>query len=144
MTGSRVLVSLVWLIVIGAGGLSADAVAQSGSGDQPATLSLDELTALMEEDEAQDSITSMTPDELLDIAGLVLVLGIALVSFVTQQVWLKYGVFVLVIGYFGFAKSSLVSIVNIFAILEGNLLTEEDQWAKLRLVSEVAEDYWAN
>ena len=30
------------------------------------------------------------------------------------------------------------------SILEGNLLTEEDQWAKLRLVSEVAEDYWAN
>jgi 5-methyltetrahydropteroyltriglutamate--homocysteine methyltransferase len=30
------------------------------------------------------------------------------------------------------------------SILEGNLLTEEDQWAKLRLVAEVAEDYWAN
>ena len=28
------------------------------------------------------------------------------------------------------------------SILEGNLLTEEDQWAKLRLVSQVAEDYW--
>jgi len=123
MTVSRVLISLVWLIVLSAGGLSPDALAQSGPGDQPATLSLDELTALMEEDEVQDSITSMTPDELLDIAGLVLVLGIALVSFVTQQVWLKYGVFVLVIGYFGFAKSSLVSIVNIFAILEGNLPT---------------------
>jgi len=30
------------------------------------------------------------------------------------------------------------------SILEGNLLTEEDQWAKLRLVSEVAEDYWGS
>ena len=30
------------------------------------------------------------------------------------------------------------------SILEGNLLTEEDQWAKLRLVSQVAEDYWGS
>ncbi|MEE3255955.1 MAG: 5-methyltetrahydropteroyltriglutamate--homocysteine S-methyltransferase [Actinomycetota bacterium] len=30
------------------------------------------------------------------------------------------------------------------SILEGNLLTEEDQWTKLRLVSQVAQDYWGS
>lgn len=29
------------------------------------------------------------------------------------------------------------------SILEGNIITEAEQWAKLRLISEVAADYWA-
>ena len=87
---------------------------------QQPTLSLEELDALLEEEAAQESVASMTTAEIADIVGLALVLGFAVVSFVRKSVALKYVSFVVSVVYLGFVKSSLVSIVNIFAILEGN------------------------
>ena len=87
---------------------------------QQPTLSLEELDALLEEEEVQESVASLTTAEIADVVGLALLLGFAVVSFIRKSVALKYVTFVVSVVYLGFVKSSLVSIVNIFAILEGN------------------------
>lgn len=87
---------------------------------QQPTLSLEELDALLEEEVVQESVASMTAAEIADVVGLAVVLGFAVVSFVRKSVALKYVAFVVSVVYLGFVKSSLVSIVNIFAILQGN------------------------
>jgi polyferredoxin len=85
------------------------------------TLSLEDLDALLEEDEAEESVASLNSSEVADIIGIVVVLGFAFFSFARKIVALKYISFALSIAYLGFYKSNLVSIVNIFAILQGNL-----------------------
>ena len=102
---------------------AAPAWAQQPAGepgaDEPA-FSLEELDALLEEDEREESVASLNTGEIADIVGLVFVLAFALFSFMKKSVPLKYVSFALSIAYLGFYKSNLVSIVNIFAILEGN------------------------
>lgn len=85
------------------------------------TLSLEDLDALLEEDEIEESVASLNSSEVADIIGIVVVLGFAFFSFARKSVALKYISFAMSIAYLGFYKSNLVSIVNIFAILQGNL-----------------------
>ncbi|MEC9301416.1 MAG: hypothetical protein VYA90_00685, partial [Acidobacteriota bacterium] len=85
------------------------------------TLSLEDLDALLEEDEVEESVASLNSSEVADIIGIVVVLGFAFFSFARKSVALKYISFAMSIAYLGFYKSNLVSIVNIFAILQGNL-----------------------
>ena len=46
---------------------------------------------------------------------------LALVSFFRKSVWLKYVALAAAVGYMGFVKSRLVSIVDIFAVADWNL-----------------------
>ena len=108
-------------VVVGCLTVSAAwALQPSSSEDRQLTLSLEELDALLEEEEIEDSIASMTTAEIADVVGLSLVLAVAVFSFVRKSVALRYVAWIASIVYLGFVKSSLVSIVNIFAILEGN------------------------
>ncbi|HAK56714.1 MAG: 4Fe-4S binding protein [Vicinamibacterales bacterium] len=93
--------------------------APDGDADQP-EFSLEDLDALLEEDELKESVASLSAAEIGDIVGMALVLGFAVFSFTRKSVPLKYVSFAGSIAYLGFYKSNLVSIVNIFAILEGN------------------------
>lgn len=49
--------------------------------------------------------------------------ALALVSFFSKRVWLKYVTFVAAVGYMGFAKSYLISVVNVFALVQWDLPT---------------------
>ncbi|MDP6606310.1 MAG: 4Fe-4S binding protein [Dehalococcoidia bacterium] len=109
-------------------GLSAALIVPPASPAQPAPdagagqpeFSLEDLDALLEEDELEESVASLSGAEIGDIVGMALVLGFAVFSFMRKSVALKYVSFAASIAYLGFYKSNLVSIVNIFAILEGN------------------------
>jgi polyferredoxin len=59
--------------------------------------------------------------QALDLGLLAAFMALALVSFFRKSVTLKYVTFVAAIGYMGFAKSRLVSVVDLFAIADLSL-----------------------
>jgi hypothetical protein len=56
-----------------------------------------------------------------DLLWLTAFLTLALVSFKRKSVALKYLTLLVAVAYMGFAKSHLVSITNIFSVIDGNL-----------------------
>ncbi len=58
--------------------------------------------------------------QALDLVLLTLFFGLAIYSFKKKSVPLKFVTFAAAIGYMGFAKSYLVSITNIFSIVDWN------------------------
>jgi polyferredoxin len=58
--------------------------------------------------------------QYLDLALLAAFIVLAMVSFKRKSVPLKFVTFALAIGYMGFAKSYLISITNIFSVLDWN------------------------
>jgi NosR/NirI family transcriptional regulator, nitrous oxide reductase regulator len=56
-----------------------------------------------------------------DLVWLTAFLVFAFVSFHRKSRRLKYAVLVAAIGYMGFAKSQLISVTNIFSLMDGNL-----------------------
>lgn len=91
--------------------------------EEPAGFSLDELDeldALLEED-SEEAAVPLTRGEVADLGGLVLFLGFAVFSFITKSTRLKYVALVLSVAYLGFYKANLVSVVNIYSLVTGNL-----------------------
>lgn len=58
--------------------------------------------------------------QYLDLALLAAFIVLAMVSFRRKSAPLKFATFALAIGYMGFAKSYLISITNIFSVLDWN------------------------
>ena len=58
--------------------------------------------------------------QYLDLALLAAFLVLAFISFKRKSVPLKFATFAVAIGYMGFAKSYLISITNIFSVLDWN------------------------
>jgi NosR/NirI family nitrous oxide reductase transcriptional regulator len=95
------------------------------------TLSLDDLEALeglegldelLAEDEGAGGATPVVDRSLiLDLVGLAFVLAFAMFSFFRKSEPLKVVSFALSIGYLGFYKASLVSVVDIFGAMSGTL-----------------------
>ena len=56
-----------------------------------------------------------------DLVLLAAFLTIAIISFRRRSVPLKYATLVIAVGYMGFAKSHLISVTNIFSLIDGNL-----------------------
>jgi NosR/NirI family transcriptional regulator, nitrous oxide reductase regulator len=63
---------------------------------------------------------SILAPQYLDLALLVVFFTLALISFKRKSVPLKFVTFAFAIGYMGFAKSYLISITNIFSVLDWN------------------------
>ena len=72
------------------------------------------------EEAAVESWADILAPQYLDIALLAAFLALAMVSFTRKSVPLKLVTFALAIGYMGFAKSYLISITNIFGIVDWN------------------------
>lgn len=72
------------------------------------------------EEVAVETWADILAPQYLDIAVLAAFLVLALVSFKRKSVPLKLVTFAFAIGYMGFAKSYLISITNIFSILDWN------------------------
>lgn len=58
--------------------------------------------------------------QAVDLALLSLFLLLAFVSFRQKSVWLKYVTLVVSVAYMGFAKSYLISITNVFSVLDNS------------------------
>lgn len=78
--------------------------------------SLDDLDALLEKDDA--IISSFGAADALDLVALLAFLALALVSFFRKSRPLKLTTMVAAIGYMGFAKGNLVSMVHIFGLVQ--------------------------
>ena len=72
------------------------------------------------EDTPVETWADILGPQYLDIALLAAFLVLALVSFKRKSVPLKLVTFAFAIGYMGFAKSYLISITNIFSVLDWN------------------------
>jgi NosR/NirI family transcriptional regulator, nitrous oxide reductase regulator len=67
--------------------------------------------------------------QYLDLALLAAFLVLAMISFKRKSVALKFVTFAFAIGYMGFAKSYLISITNIFSVLDWNWPTVKENLA---------------
>ena len=131
-----------WIAVIALSGIFLldgvtlmSAAAQSVQpGPQP--LSLDDLAALdaLIAEETEGAVGSIDEGALLDVALLALVLGFAIVSFLKKSDTLKVVSLVLSVGYLGFAKASLVSVVDVFGALRWSLPAFQDGQAYYLLI----------
>lgn len=73
------------------------------------------------EEEAAETWMDILGPQAWDLAWLTLFLVLAVVSFRRKSVPLKYATLVFAVGYMGFAKSHLISITNIFSVLDWSL-----------------------
>ena len=72
------------------------------------------------EGEAAETWADILGPQYLDLALLTAFLVLAYLSFHRKSVPLKYVTFVAAIGYMGFSKSYLISITNVFSVLDWN------------------------
>jgi NosR/NirI family nitrous oxide reductase transcriptional regulator len=73
------------------------------------------------EDEAVESFSDILAPQALDLAVLTAFLILSVVSFRRKSVPLKFATLAFSVLYLGFAKSHLISITNIFSVLDWNL-----------------------
>ena len=76
------------------------------------------------EDEDEEQAPTWAEDvraQALDIGAVAAFSVLAFVSFFRKSVALKYVTLVVAVGYLGFYKSQLVSIVNVFGLFGGSL-----------------------
>ena len=73
------------------------------------------------EEEQEETWQEILRPQAADVILTTAFLAFAMVSFFRKSVPLKYVSFVLAVGYMGFYKSNLISIVNIFGVMDWNL-----------------------
>jgi NosR/NirI family transcriptional regulator, nitrous oxide reductase regulator len=73
------------------------------------------------EEEVVETWSDILNPQWDDLAWLTAFIALALVSFHRKSVPLKYLTLVVAVGYLGFTKSYLISITNVFSILDWNL-----------------------
>lgn len=120
--------SLRWSLGLGlvltiVSGAPASVGTQQPDSDQP--LSLDDLAALDALLEADTNTTGPAVEArvLVDAAVLGVVLAFALLGFFRKSEPLKLASLVISVGYLGFSKASLVSIVDLFGAMQLSLPT---------------------
>jgi NosR/NirI family transcriptional regulator, nitrous oxide reductase regulator len=59
--------------------------------------------------------------QAIDLALLAIFIGLALVSFFRKSVKLKYAALVFAVAYMGFYRSHLISVVDVFGVIDRNL-----------------------
>jgi polyferredoxin len=73
------------------------------------------------EEEPVETWADILGPQAMDLVWLCAFLALAIVSFRRKSVPLKYATLVVAVAYMGFAKSHLISITNVFAVLGGHL-----------------------
>ena len=72
-------------------------------------------------DDTVETWADILGPQYLDLALLVAFITLALISFKRKSVPLKYAALVAAVAYMGFAKSYLISVTNLFSLLDWNL-----------------------
>lgn len=73
------------------------------------------------DEEAVETWADILAPQYLDLALLAAFIALAMVSFKRKSAPLKFVTFAVAIGYMGFAKSYLISITNIFSVIDMTL-----------------------
>ena len=97
-----------------------------------------------EEEEVVPTFADDVRAQALDISLVAAFLVVAFVSFFRKSEALKYVVLAGAVGYLGFYKSQLISIVNVFGLLGGNLpiFRHNLAWYLLAVVTVVSTVLW--
>jgi polyferredoxin len=74
-----------------------------------------------EDEEAAPALLELAGEQAIDIGAFLAFAALAMVSFLRKSVPLKYVTLVVSVLYMGAYKSQLISVVNIFGTLTGNL-----------------------
>jgi NosR/NirI family nitrous oxide reductase transcriptional regulator len=95
--------------------------ASGPSGHQAITMALSQQPDPWGFDESPvETWAEILAPQYLDLALLVAFFALALISFHRKSVALKFVTFAVAIGYMGFAKSYLISITNVFSVVDWN------------------------
>ncbi len=120
----RLVVAVLLVLVWATTSLDAqpDAVA-AGQPDTPATdpQPPEDLWGFDDDEDAVETWGTLLRDQARDLALLVAFAALTLVSFFRKSVRLKYVTLVAAVVYLGFAKSQLISVVNVYGLVTGNL-----------------------
>jgi NosR/NirI family transcriptional regulator, nitrous oxide reductase regulator len=98
--------------------------------------------------EEEEEVVATWGDDLraqaVDLAAVAAFLVFAFVSFFRKNAVLKYVTLALAVAYLGFYKSQLISVVNVFGLLGGNLplLRHNLAWYLLAIVAVVSTVLW--
>lgn len=91
-----------------------------GAADEPSEAGAADDDAWGFAEEEDESLVDILRQQAMDLGLLVAFLTVAMVSFFRKSVALKYLTLVLCVAYMGFTKSQLLSIVNVFGVLDWN------------------------
>ena len=132
----RVVAVALSVVLLFGGAMARGTAAGQPEPSEPQPLSLDDLAALdaLLAEDAEEAVAVIDEGALLDVALLLLVLAFAIVSFVRKSDRLKIASLLLSVGYLGFVKASLVSVVDIFGALRWNLPAFQDGQAYYLLI----------
>ena len=83
--------------------------------------STDDLWQFEDDEEDVETWGTLLRDQAGDLLLFVAFATLALISFFRKSVWLKYVTLAAAVVYLGFSKSQLISVVNIYGLLTGNL-----------------------
>jgi NosR/NirI family nitrous oxide reductase transcriptional regulator len=114
----RLVILLLSLAIVAPLSLGAQPLSTEPGADtaQPAV----DLWEFEDEEEAETWGTLLR-DQAFDLSLFVAFATLALVGFFRKSAALKYVTLVAAVAYLGFAKSQLISVVNIFGLITGNL-----------------------
>jgi polyferredoxin len=73
------------------------------------------------EEEPVETLAEVLQPQVPDLLLLVAFLALAFVSFRRKSVPLKYATLIAAVGYMGFTKSSLISITDVFRLVDGDM-----------------------
>jgi NosR/NirI family transcriptional regulator, nitrous oxide reductase regulator len=140
---------LVILFVCSPGPLTRATYAQESGAPAPAASGVDQPAERSwnfeeEEEEAVPTFADEARAQAVDIAAIALFLVLAFVSFFRKSDALKVVTLIAAVGYLGFYKSQLISIVNVFGLLGGNLplFRHNLAWYLLAIVTVVSTVLW--
>jgi|TARA_B100001971_G_C18227942_1_gene561871 polyferredoxin len=110
------LLVLLVLIGVGTAPLAAQPDATATDAQPP-----EDLWQFDGDEEDADTWRALLRDQAPDLALFVAFAGLTLVSFFRKSIPLKYVTLVAAVVYLGFAKSQLISVVNVYGLVTGNL-----------------------
>ena len=95
----------------------------AGQIDTPATevQTADDLWQFEDDEEDADTWGTLLREQRLDLSLFVAFAALTLVSFFRKSVRLKYVTLAAAVVYLGFTKSQLISVVNVYSLVTGNL-----------------------
>jgi polyferredoxin len=104
--------------------------------------SLEDLDALITADEAP--LPSFSLRDGVDVAATIAFFALAMVSFARKSAALKLATLLAAIGYMGFAKGNLVSLVHVFGLIEWSYPAFENSvlWYLLMIFTLVSTVLW--
>ncbi len=114
---ARLVVMLLYLATVAPIGLGAQPGPAEPGADAAQPADLWEF----DDEEETETWSALLQDQALDLSLFVAFATLALVSFFRKSAALKYVTLVAAVAYLGFAKSQLISVVNVFSLVTGNL-----------------------